>query len=215
MRVGVAIGVGMALASVVLVVACSSDKPPATGSGPISSSGGGTTSSSGGVDSGGDSSKPTTDAGGDAPPIIPCTNDTSIKIDGGTPPTDCSQSPTCAAHCTNIRDHYKLGVAQTAIACLAKLPNCNTLSDVHACVDLAIGNACPDTAAVTFCTPLVPACDPNAGKSGSNIDEAGCELFANGMSSAGRTAFNNCLQTKISAGTCPVEVLDCTAKIRE
>ena len=158
------------------------------------------------------------DAGpGDATtdPIVngPCLGDKPAALDGGA--SDCSASATCSAICARVLDHYKLGVAQTAIACLVALPSCSTASDVHACVDKALGNACADPAAAGYCTTIVKACDPNAGDAGSNIDQQGCVSIANGLSASGRTTFKDCLQSKIEAGTCPAEVVTCANEVRQ
>jgi hypothetical protein len=86
---------------------------------------------------------------------------------------------------------------------------------VFTCVDTAAGMACADPTSKGYCGALVKPCDPNAGGAGSNIDEQGCELLTNGMSSSGRSAFAGCLQSKIDAGTCPAEVVNCADEIRQ
>lgn len=216
---GVVAGAGVGIVVLVMVAACSSaDRPPATGaasSSGVSSSGGSSgdaaTSTDGGADAAPlDAGDASTDAG-----IIPCYGDTPLTGDGGALPLECTSSSSCAAHCLSIKDHYRVAVAQVAIACIRKLPSCTDLNDVRACVDQGLGNACAQTTSAGYCKPLVTACDPMAGGAGSNIDEAGCERFAHALSAAGRDAFSTCLQSKITAGTCAVEVITCANQIRE
>jgi hypothetical protein len=191
----------------------SSDKP---GYGSSSSSGSPSTPSEGGAQ--GDGAAADGDGGpGDATtdPIVngPCLDDKPAPLDGGAP--DCGASATCGAICARVSDHYKLGVAQTAIACLVALPSCSTASDVRSCVDKALGNACTDSTSAAYCTSIVKACDPNAGGFGSNISQQGCLSLANGFSASGRSTFKGCLQGKIEAGTCPAEVVTCADDIRQ
>ncbi len=202
------------------VAACSSDRPPpASGSG-ASSSGSVGSSSGGPSDAGGDAlssssgGDASSDGGADAG-VIPCYGDAPLTTDGGAAPLDCAGSPTCAAHCTRIRDNYRVAVAQAAIQCILKLPSCTSLTDVRACTDLGIGNACAVGTSAAYCTPLVTSCDPAAGQPGSNIDQAGCERFAHALSPAGRTTFSTCIQSKVTAGTCPVEVITCANEVRQ
>ncbi len=143
----------------------------------------------------------------------PCLDDKPAPLDGGAP--DCGASATCGSFCTRILDHYKLGVAQTAIACLVALPSCSNTNDVRTCVDVALGNVCADPTADGYCTAIVKKCDPNAGGAGSNIDQQGCVGFANGLTASGRSTFQGCLQSKIEAGTCPAEVVTCADEIRQ
>jgi hypothetical protein len=192
----------------------SSDRPPATG--------GTSTFDSGGLDASG---TPSIDAGRDAPDVQDATADQAVnngdclddkpaKGDGGDGSTpDCTSSATCSPICAHLLDHYKLGVAQVAITCMLGLASCADTSGVKTCVDTALAEACPDPTAKTYCGPLVIACDPNAGKAGSQIDEQGCESFANAFTSSGRAAFSSCLDGEIEAGTCPTEVGDCTDQI--
>jgi len=147
--------------------------------------------------------------------VIPCYGDAPLTADGGAAPLDCAGSPTCAAHCASIRDHYRVAVAQAAIRCILKLPSCASLTDVRACTDLGIGNACAVGTSSAYCTPLVTSCDPAAGQPGSNIDQAGCERFAHALSASGRAAFSTCIQAKVTAGTCPVEIITCANEIRQ
>ncbi len=211
-------GVLVGLVGVVFAACSSADRPPATGA--ASSSG---TNSSGG--SSGDAATPS-DAASDAASVdagdaatdagvIPCYGDTPLTGDGGALPLECTSSSSCAAHCLAVRDHYRVAVAQVAIACIRKLSSCSDPNDVRACVDQGIGNACSQATSAGYCKPLVTACDPAAGGAGSNIDEAGCERFAHALSTGGRDAFTTCLQSKIEAGTCPVEVITCANQIRE
>ena len=191
---------------------CSSRDPPQFSS----SSAGGLPGTEAGPT--GDGAAADGDAGpGDATtdPIVngPCLDDKPAPLDASA--LDCTASATCSAACARVLDRYKLGVAQTAIACLLALPSCSTATAVRACVDTALGNACPDGTSAGYCTPIVKACDPNAGGVGSNIDQQGCVSVANGLSSAGRSTFTGCLQSKIEAGTCPTEVVTCADEIRQ
>lgn len=220
-----ALGIG---ASVLWVFACSSDNPPGaadgtgsssgtsgtsgamTSSGTTGSSGSDASSSSGSLDPDASSSSGDVDSG----PPFQCYEDKSVSVDGGALPTSCPESASCSAHCTNIANHYKLGVAQIAIACLKKLPSCANDTDVRACVDHAMDDTCKDTTSATYCAPLVKPCDPNAGQPGSSIDEAGCEAFGSALNASGRTIFSDCIKQKIADGNCPIQVVACAAEIR-
>lgn len=202
------------------LVGCSSDKPQAASSTTSTDAAPNTTDATRSKDGGQDA-----DAAGDAADeeVVKgsCLDDEPAPTDGGADGGDgsaapvCPSSGTCSAVCAHILDHYKLGVAQVAITCLLDLPSCSTTTDVLACVDTALGMACADPTSNGYCSALVKACDPNAGGLGSNIDETGCESFANGLSSSGRSAFASCLQSKIDAGTCPAEVVACADEIRQ
>jgi hypothetical protein len=133
--------------------------------------------------------------------------------EGGVPV--CPTTGDCAGYCADIVEHYKLGLAQVAVTCVLALPSCANPSDVRTCVDDALLASCKDNASPAYCTPLVKTCDPNAGGPGSNIDEPGCESFANGLSASGRDAFSACIESKVDAGTCASEILACTDQIRQ
>lgn len=152
-------------------------------------------------------------------------SDDGGAVDGGTclgdsPPGDgdagtCPASGPCSEPCGHILTNYKGGVARAALECIAALPSCENAADVVPCVDLALARACLDPTASAYCMPLVTACDPNAGDAGSMISQSGCELFANGLSSAGRSAFRACIDGKIAQSTCPTEVGLCADEIRQ
>lgn len=205
------------------VVACSSERPEASGGttrGPDGSTGDGAVLADSGSDGDGGA-----DAAGDGPRFSDdgaCLDDKPAPtIDGGFKGGDeagvpvCPTTGTCASYCDDVVAHYKLGVAQVAVTCILALPSCSNLLDVNLCVDTALGESCKDTTSSGYCTPLVKACDPNAGGAGSLIDELGCESFANGLSASGRSAFSTCIQSKIEAGTCPNDVRLCTDQIRQ
>lgn len=192
---------------------CSSDKPPPASS-TTKTDAGPNTDATPSSDSGQDASDANDAAVDQLVNNGTCLDDQPAPTDGGVAPA-CPSTGTCSAFCAHILDHYKLGVAQVAITCLLKLSSCSTTTDVIACVDAALGQACADPTSKGYCTPLVKACDPNAGGAGSSIDEQGCESFANGFSSSGRTAFTSCLQSKIDVGTCPTEVVTCADEIRQ
>lgn len=202
-----------------LLAACSDSRPapPAGTTGTAPPVPTGTTSPDGGP-------SPLGDAQADAPSdgeVFRCLGEAPLTLDGGdggdggAAPTACPSSPTCSAHCADIATNYKLGIAQFAIQCVQALPSCTDPVGVRNCVDLAMGAACVDSTSTAYCQPLVAACDPMAGGSGSNIDQAGCERFGHALAPAGRAAFSACLTSKIEAGTCPVEVIDCANEIRE
>jgi len=213
-RRAILFGAITALAFDAALLGCSSDKPKAASVTPTDRDAEPNADATPSKDGGRDAN----DAA-DAPvdPVIdagPCLDDKPAPTDGGAAPV-CPTSGTCSAICDRIVDHYKLGVAQVAVTCILKLSSCSIPTDVMACVDGALGRACVDSTSKGYCTPLVKACDPNAGGPGSSIDEAGCESFANGFSSSGRTAFATCLQSKIDVGTCPTEVVACADEIRQ
>ena len=141
-----------------------------------------------------------------------CLGDAPPAADAG---VACSASGPCSEACQRITSSYKAAVARAAIECIAALPSCEVTADVVPCVDQALQRACPDPTSAGFCAPLVTACDPNAGDAGSAISLAGCELFANGLSSAGRTTFAACIEDKINQGTCPAEIASCADSIRQ
>lgn len=202
------------------MIGCSSDKPPAgsgtTGTDAAPSTSDANTSKDGAQDADGSS-----DAADEQFVFTGCLDDkpapdggTEAGVDASAPPV-CPSSGDCSAICAHIVDHYKLGVAQVAVSCLLKLPSCASKFDVFVCVDSATGIACADPTSKGYCTPLVTACDPNAGGAGSLIDEVGCELVARSLSSSGRSALATCFQSKTDAGTCPADVLMCTDDIRQ
>jgi len=148
---------------------------------------------------------------GDASP--PCLDE---RLDGGPEPsTKCPKTGPCAAACERLVPRYKAGVATAAATCIANLRSCTSAAEVLPCVDLALGRACADPTATPYCTPLVTACDPNAGGVGSVISQDGCVSFASGMSPSGRAAFASCIQSKIASGTCAKDVGSCADEIRQ
>ena len=210
-------------APVATVFGCSSDKPaPAS----VGSTGGDATSTDGPSaldDASNDQDASAADGANDSGLTDDghCLNDQPAPtIDGGFDGGEggipiCPTTGTCVTYCNDIVDHYKLGLAQVAVTCILKLPSCSTPSDVRTCVDDALLASCKDTTSAGYCKPLVKTCDPNAGGFGSNIDELGCESFANGLNTSGRDTFSGCIQGKIDAGTCPTEIIACTDQIRE
>jgi hypothetical protein len=168
------------------------------------------------LDAGGDVAADASDDEPDTSTPFQCLDDRPAPIDAGVDAgdTSCPETGACSAECAAVRDHYKLGVAQVAIRCIKGLPSCDEPADVRSCVDKALLAACPDSTATTYCEGLVPACDPNAGGPGSQIDQKGCEAIANGLTASGRATFSNCVNAKIEAGTCPTEVALCADAIR-
>lgn len=212
----------------VLLVACSDELPPGAGSSsgdsPIDASRPEAAPTNEGGSFGGDASDGGTvpdDGGGgtdtgavDTGPPFTCIDDRPLVVDGGTAPSSCPGSASCSGYCDRIRMNYKLGVAQDAIQCLVALPSCANQAQVLGCVDRAVDKACTDGTTKGYCTPLVTACDPNAGQPGSNIDQAGCEALAKGLGDAGRGTFATCVDGKTDAGTCPNEVGVCSEAVR-
>jgi hypothetical protein len=138
------------------------------------------------------------------------------RLDGGPEPsTKCPKTGPCAVACERLVPRYKAGVATAAATCIANLRSCTSAPEVLPCVDLALGRACADPTAAPYCTPLVTACDPNAGGVGSIISQSGCESFAIGMSASGRAAFASCIQSKIASGTCAKDVGSCADEVRQ
>jgi hypothetical protein len=209
------------------MIACSSDRPAPSGG--ITGGGtGGLDGSTAGRDASADSSgdrDSSADAADDRPSFSDdgaCLNDKPAPtIDGGFKGGDeagvpiCPTTGTCVTYCNDIVAHFKLGIAQVAVTCILQLPSCSNVLDVNLCVDNALGASCKDTTSPGYCTPLVKPCDPNAGGMGSLIDEVGCESFANGLNAAGRSTLSTCIQSKIEAGTCPNDVVQCTDQIRQ
>jgi hypothetical protein len=175
---------------------------------------------------------PVVDAGGDRE-IADSASDHSLSddghcltdqpaptIDGGFDGGDeagipiCPTTGTCVSHCNDVVARYKLGVAQVAVTCIRRLPDCSNVLDVRLCVENALAEACQDTTAPGACAPLVLPCDPKAGSFGSLIDENGCEGLVRGLNPTGRGALASCVQRKIDAGTCPSEVDQCTSELQ-
>jgi hypothetical protein len=212
---GTIVGVG-----VPLFFGCSSDRPAASGAtttGPDALS---PVEGSVLIDAGGDqdigdaATDPFSDDGH-------CLDDQPAPtIDGGFTGGDdagipiCPTTGTCVTYCNDVVAHYKLGVAQVAVTCMRKLPDCSTVLDVRLCVQNALMAACRDTTAPGACAPLVLPCDPNAGGMGSLIDQNGCEAYMKGLNPTGRGALAACIKDKIEAGTCASEVVQCTDQIQ-
>lgn len=215
-------------ASALCILACSSDDRPVgavTGTTTSSTSSGstGSSSSSGSAtDGGGDgslsdasssgSSSGTPDATVEAG--TPCVGDVPITKDGGTLPSSCPDSASCSARCTKIAQNFRIGLAQSGIACLRGLSSCDDTPAVFRCLTAMIGLACTDSTATTFCSPLVTACDPNAGGEGSLISTESCASFVSALTPEGRATFKTCMDGKIGAGTCATDVGDCFAALQ-
>lgn len=211
-------------ASALCILACSSDDRPVgavtgTTSTSSGSTGTGSSSSSGSAtDGGGDgslsdaSSSGTLDAAEEAG--TPCVGDVPITKDGGTLPSSCPDSPSCSARCTKIAKNFRVGLAQSGVACLRGLSTCDDIPAVLRCLTAMIGLACTDSTATTFCSPLVTACDPNAGGDGSLISTESCASFVSALTPDGRATFKTCMDDKIGAGTCATDVGDCFAALQ-
>lgn len=189
------------------IVACSDSNPPAATSMTTPEDAGksetGTLS-----DAGADSAVDASDDA-DAGPGFECLDDKPAPADAGANDADCTKNG-CTSVCNDVTAHFKLGVAQVAMACIAKLPNCTTPSDAIPCLDYAMARACADPVSPGYCTPLAKPCDPE----GNMITESACETFANGMTDAGRATFASCIQSEIEAGTCQDQVGTCADQIR-
>jgi hypothetical protein len=206
---------GVLAAGILWVAGCSSSKPSASTTPPPGESAPIDPPPPSHHDAG-DASDADADDAGDAFPPFQCLDDKPAPVDAGVDAgsASCPPSGSCAVPCAHVLDHYKLGVRQVAIRCINKLPSCDNANDVRTCVDDALLATCADPTSPSYCAGLVTQCDPNAGKPGSNIDEAGCESFANGLSASGRTSFSDCINQKVAAGTCPMEVVTCADQIR-
>ncbi|MBX3214125.1 MAG: hypothetical protein KF850_18975 [Labilithrix sp.] len=148
------------------------------------------------------------------PDAGPCVRDDLAPDDAGAKEIVCPTTGPCSEACDRVVAHYRPGVAQVAARCVAALPSCESPLDVIPCVDQAVASACADPSSPTYCKPLVSACDPDAGGPMSAISEEGCVMLANGLSDAGRAAFQSCLDDKIASGTCALEVVECADEIR-
>lgn len=184
-----------------------------------------------GTDSGGDSS---TDASTDADGGTACLDDTLPSTEGGgdagvdadvDADTDAAVIGPCGAPdpangCANIcggdiNPHFKKGVAAAIDKCLLTIPQCETASvEMEGCIEDALDQACPDTTADTFCTPLVSACDAAAdGGDAGDVDggaadklftQKNCVKIAQGLNQAGRDAFQICISEGV-AGNCTLD----------
>ena len=215
-------GVTLVLANVA-IVSCSSERPPSADPGGIGPGGSnGTTpdassieaAPASGVDAGGADDAEAGDGGADAD-LPHCLRDELVPDDAGATAVACPTNGPCSALCGHVVAHYKAGVAQAAVRCIHALPACESAFDVVPCVDQALARACPDPTSASYCSPLVSACDKNAGDGGSAISQAGCQSFAHGLSTEGRAVLAACIDAKVSAGTCPTEIVLCADQIRQ
>lgn len=212
---GITLGIGATavVAAALAVEACSSDKPLVAaedGHGPDGGQAAVTDAASlDGAEAGPgvrDASEPDVEAG-------ICLDETPSSVDGGG--AVCPMAGPCSEPCLHIASNYKAGVAHAAVECIASLASCEVAADTIPCVDQALARACADPSAAGYCGPLVVACDPNAGDAGSSISQGGCEMFANGLSTAGRAAFKACMDDKIAQGSCAADVGECADLIRQ
>lgn len=220
-----------ALASLALVVVlgdlavagCSSDTPPSAGfgggdAGP-SMAGDGRAQT---VDADGDDATSTSDASSadeselpnvtdaeapsDAPfeaePDFQCLGDAAAP-DAESLPTSCPSSP-CSARCTKIAASYRLGIAQSAVACIAGLASCDHY-DARNCVGAVLERVCIDDSYQTTCTDLMTACAPTLDDPEKSAAIDSCMDILSALSNDGRAAWTSCIQQKTMAGTCATE----------
>ena len=162
----------------------------------------------------------TVDADADAS-SEPCLGDTLAPEDGGGAADggiDCGMSATCAPMCERIVSRYRAGVAQEAARCIRALPSCTGALDVIPCVDLALARACASPSALAYCDPLRAACvdgDGDAAAGEAVLSKTGCETFASGLSSVGRTVFAACISSATPDAGCPAGAVVCADEIRQ
>ena len=123
-------------------------------------------------------------------------------------PTDAGAAgigPTCEGYLSS----FKPRVAKATIDCLIALPTCE--GDTAHCATDALAAACPDPAAKTYCDALLAACAPDGGltDAGAGLSLADCVQYANGMTSAGRSALQLCV---VHEGACSVPFKDCAGR---
>jgi hypothetical protein len=132
---------------------------------------------------------PAPDAGVDGGNTGACLDDTGTAL-------SCPADPlACAGACAKFGPAFKKRVGDAIWSCYVAAdptcpdPNANAAADT--CFATALGKACADASASTFCdTFLASTCagDVNAGK----IDKAGCVKFATGLTQAGRDQLTSC-----------------------
>ena len=90
------------------------------------------------------------------------------------------------------------------------LPTCeNADAENSNCVQIALGKACADPSAGTYCTPIVEGCLGDAGDAGTSALDLGlCTDLATGLNSKGRGAFTTCV-TEGTGGYCKPDPTSC------
>lgn len=86
--------------------------------------------------------------------------------------------------CEQSKLYFKPAVAEAAVTCMIALGGSSTCSDVWACRNDALANACPDTGADQLCTQLIGDC----ALTGQTITDTECHDLLDGMTQAGRDA---------------------------
>ncbi len=172
---------------------------------------GGTTGDSGpGTDSGGDDGST-----GDSGACLGDTASTPAPDAEGGGGIDCSANG-CDLQCASASANFRAGVAEEIQKCLLKLSACeDNAAGINGCIEDAVGKACTDSSATTFCTPLVTACGgggeggadastADGGASQTVFDQNNCEALATALSADGRTALKTCVDEGI-AGNCTAD----------
>ncbi|MEZ4262301.1 MAG: hypothetical protein R3B36_24685 [Polyangiaceae bacterium] len=143
---------------------------------------------------------PPVDAGGDASDAGACLGDTDAGL-------DCNQAGACGDICRSYLGDYKSGPAKATVDCLLKDTTQCDNGMTLACADKAVGQACADPTATTFCQGLVTRCT-NANPGGRPLTQADCEKLARALTPAGRGHFTDCIENG-NVGACRFDPFEC------
>lgn len=150
----------------------------------------------------------TTDGGGDGGACL---------ANEGLAPTCEGASLSCAATCAGFLPNYKNAVGRAIVECILALPTCEGATvEVANCVQKALGKACADPTAKTFCDPLVVSCggaDGGADAGASRLPQSECEDIATGLNATGRAALTSCI-TEGTVGYCTASPSFCIDAIQ-
>ncbi len=126
----------------------------------------------------------------------------------------------CMAKCESYLPNYKKGVARSIASCIVALPSCEGNENaVLACVQTALGQACPDPSAEGYCDTLVASCDGSAdggvdGGATPPLEKMECYDLASALNTTGRAAFTSCLNEGITtANYCKADPTSCIDQI--
>ena len=114
----------------------------------------------------------------------------------------CPANGECQFACDSFASDYKKGLSADIRACLTA-DLCS--SDTSSCSNKALGKACADPTATTFCTPMVNGC--KAANAADSITQASCESLAKGLSVTGRASLQGCFETDTDCGGCLAKML--------
>jgi hypothetical protein len=171
-----------------------------------STSDGGAATADSGTGSTADSGGSSTTEGGDAGT---CTNES-------TAPVNCTEAAAGTAACGAVFDRlcgayvtdFKSDLSIVAANCLLATTNCSEgigLAGVPSCVAEALGAACPDPTAESFCNDLVTACTEGGV---ARLSLSDCLSVAPVLSTAGRAALTSCINEG-TVGACGANPTDC------